>query len=250
MEKATFHARQVCGIAAHTRDKGVSSISIRSLAIASHCLKDEDEKAEVKSILERIHSETGWRLGKVYEELKKNCGSNQEARRNLAPVTSMPAPTSMMAAAATTVSATAPQSRGTTSNPVKSEPVSGSLNGRSSRARNREPPSMFHQQALEQERERERQRQQAQVHQQQQIAAAQQYFAATSNGGGMPLNTATSSIHTIAQSSPKMPVPVCQLGGGNNPLVAADFSLPNHPYTGFYQPPTNRTAAFPDRSFF
>jgi len=63
------HARQVCGIVAHTKDRGVASVAIRSLAISASVLKDRREQEEVMKVFDRIKSETGWRLGKVQDEL-------------------------------------------------------------------------------------------------------------------------------------------------------------------------------------
>lgn len=68
------HAHQVCGIVAHTKDRGVASVAIRSLAIASSVLTKRHEQEEVIDILDRINKETGWRLGKVHDELKKAWG--------------------------------------------------------------------------------------------------------------------------------------------------------------------------------
>ncbi|KAK1593833.1 uncharacterized protein LY79DRAFT_171847 [Colletotrichum navitas] len=68
------HAHQVCGIVAHTKDRGVASVAIRSLAIASAVLTDPREQEEVLEILDKIHAESGWRLGKIHSELKKAWG--------------------------------------------------------------------------------------------------------------------------------------------------------------------------------
>src|SRR4051794_9554949 len=64
------HARQVCGIVAHTTDRGVASVAIRSLAIAGGVLTIPRERDEVLAILDRINRESGWRLEKVLAELK------------------------------------------------------------------------------------------------------------------------------------------------------------------------------------
>ena len=69
------HAHQVCGIVAHTRDRGVASVAIRSLATSSSVLTDRQEQTEVLNILDKISKETGWRLGKVLIQLKKDWGS-------------------------------------------------------------------------------------------------------------------------------------------------------------------------------
>jgi hypothetical protein len=63
------HARQVCGIIAHTKDNGITSVSICSLAIAAASLRDIREQEEVMNILTRINRETGWKLGRVTDGL-------------------------------------------------------------------------------------------------------------------------------------------------------------------------------------
>ncbi|KAK3306473.1 uncharacterized protein B0T15DRAFT_393431 [Chaetomium strumarium] len=68
------HAHHVCGIVAHTRDRVVMSIAIRSLAVAGAALADRREQSEVLGILQRIGSETGWRLGRIAAELKSAWG--------------------------------------------------------------------------------------------------------------------------------------------------------------------------------
>ncbi|KAM7222726.1 hypothetical protein V8F06_001913 [Rhypophila decipiens] len=68
------HAHQVCGIVAHTRDRGVASVAIRSLATSSSVLTDRLEQTEVLNILGKISKETGWRLGRILAQLKKDWG--------------------------------------------------------------------------------------------------------------------------------------------------------------------------------
>lgn len=68
------HAHQVCGIVAHTRDKGVASVAIRSLATSSSVLTDRQEQTEVLDILDKISKETGWRLGRIFAQLKADWG--------------------------------------------------------------------------------------------------------------------------------------------------------------------------------
>ncbi|KAB5540223.1 C6 zinc finger domain-containing protein [Coniochaeta sp. 2T2.1] len=74
VEAQLLHAHSVCGIVAHTQDHGVASVAIRSLTIASSVLTNPDEQKEVLSILDRIHKDTGWKLGSVLAELKKAWG--------------------------------------------------------------------------------------------------------------------------------------------------------------------------------
>jgi hypothetical protein len=77
-EAQIHHAHQVCGIVAHTKDHGVASVAIRSLTIASSVLTDQAEQKEVLAILDRIHRDTGWKLGTVLGELKKAWGWTTE----------------------------------------------------------------------------------------------------------------------------------------------------------------------------
>ncbi|RYP53332.1 hypothetical protein DL768_001689 [Monosporascus sp. mg162] len=68
------HAHQVCGIVAHTEDRGVASVSIRSLAIVAEVLTDLCERQEVIAILEKVDRETGWRLAGILSNLKRVWG--------------------------------------------------------------------------------------------------------------------------------------------------------------------------------
>ncbi|KAK5117360.1 hypothetical protein LTR62_005977 [Meristemomyces frigidus] len=73
-ELAKRHSNMICGIVAHVKDRGVASVALRSLAHASDILTDRQEQEEVLGIFDRINKETGWRIGFVYEELKKKWG--------------------------------------------------------------------------------------------------------------------------------------------------------------------------------
>jgi hypothetical protein len=73
------HSRQICGIVAHVKDRGVASVALRSLAIAAECLVVRREQEEVLSIFEKIKKETGWRVGFINTELKEKWGWNDEA---------------------------------------------------------------------------------------------------------------------------------------------------------------------------
>lgn len=68
------HAHQVCGIVAHTKDQGVSSVAIRSVAVVGCVLTDPRQQDEVLVILNRIYSSTGWNLKKVVGELRRAWG--------------------------------------------------------------------------------------------------------------------------------------------------------------------------------
>ncbi|KJR87951.1 uncharacterized protein SPSK_07946 [Sporothrix schenckii 1099-18] len=73
-EAQRHHAHQVCGIVAHTKDRGVASVAIRSLAISAHVLRDPREQDEVYMLLKKITAETGWRIGRIYTELQQAWG--------------------------------------------------------------------------------------------------------------------------------------------------------------------------------
>lgn len=73
------HAHQVCGIVAHTKDNGVASVAIRSLAIAGALLTNDDERREVVTILTSIYRATGWDLQRVHSELKRAWGWGEPA---------------------------------------------------------------------------------------------------------------------------------------------------------------------------
>lgn len=74
-----YHSRQICGIVAHVKDRGVASASIRCLAVAGENLTDRREQEEVLTIFDRIKKETGWRVTFIHDDLKEKWGwSTQE----------------------------------------------------------------------------------------------------------------------------------------------------------------------------
>ncbi|KPM37630.1 hypothetical protein AK830_g8924 [Neonectria ditissima] len=68
------HARQVCGIAACTKDRAVVPTAIRCLGVTSSALASYREQVETLGILERIRALAGWHLGSVELELKRAWG--------------------------------------------------------------------------------------------------------------------------------------------------------------------------------
>ncbi|KAL9098184.1 MAG: hypothetical protein Q9163_006107 [Psora crenata] len=72
------HARELCGIVAHVKDRGVASVALRSLAIAGECLTDRDEQDEVIGIFEKICQQTGWRIGFIFDALRKKWGRTDD----------------------------------------------------------------------------------------------------------------------------------------------------------------------------
>jgi len=73
-EMKLHHSRQVCGIVAHVKDRGVASASIRCLAAAGENLTDRREQEEVLQIFDRIKKETGWRVDFIHDDLRERWG--------------------------------------------------------------------------------------------------------------------------------------------------------------------------------
>ena len=73
-----YHSRQICGIVAHVKDRGVASASIRCLAIAAECLTVRREQEEVLEIFDKIKKETGWRVTFLRTELIEKWGWNND----------------------------------------------------------------------------------------------------------------------------------------------------------------------------
>ncbi|KAI4867996.1 hypothetical protein F4820DRAFT_171497 [Hypoxylon rubiginosum] len=177
------HAHQVCGIVAHTEDRGVASVSIRSLAIVAEILTDIAEQREVVTILEKIDRETGWKLAGVIQNLKKIWGWEKMGQKGLA---------------------------------AQFLPRAGS--------NNKTTMGLAKQQQLQQHQ------QQHHYHRQREPIKA--------------LQTTTppqpQMMPPISQSAPQQlaaPRPMHV-----NPLSFADFSLPNHPYQNWYEPPSRSNA--------
>jgi hypothetical protein len=175
------HAHQVCGIVAHSRDRGVGSVAIRCLAVAGAVLTSPREQEEVLHILRRIHVESGWHLGTVTDELKKTWGwvPGGDVSRGHTPGSMQMSMVPSM-----------PESRA---------PVGG-LHGLSNRV-----------------------------------------FDPT--GVAMSAPNSFSDASAMSQAPQSQPAP-----SRVNPLSSADFSLPNHPYQNWYEPP-NRSSSYASQPF-
>ncbi|KAI1134807.1 hypothetical protein F5Y05DRAFT_200827 [Hypoxylon sp. FL0543] len=165
------HAHQVCGIVAHTTDRGVASVSIRSLAIVAEILTDPAEQQEVVSLLEKIDHETGWKLAGIVQNLKKNWGWEKMGQKGL---------TAQFLPRASTGHKT---TTGLSKHQQRMEPIQ--------MPQTSTPPQ-------------------------------QQMMPTVSQSGPQPL-AAPRPMHV-------------------NPLSFADFSLPNHPYQNWYEPPSRSNA--------
>ncbi|KAI0967240.1 hypothetical protein F4678DRAFT_256184 [Xylaria arbuscula] len=168
------HAHQVCGIVAHNKDRGVASVSIRSLVIVSEVLSDYAEQQEVVSILERIDRETGWKLAGVIAGLKKSwCWGKMSQPSLTSQQLLVPPPTNVMS---------------------NKHHIAGQ------------------QQTLT-------------------AAAPQQMMLAPVTQ--IPATAAPQQMQPVVTTSTSASRPVRV-----NPLSFADFSLPNHPYQNWYEPPS------------
>lgn len=179
------HAHQVCGIVAHNKDRGVASVSIRSLVIVSEVLTNYAEQQEVVSILERIDRETGWKLAGAIMGLKKNWGWEKMTQPSLsAQLLVPPTPGPGMG--------------------NKNHPMMPGGGGQAS-ANN--------------------------------VAVA---AAAQQQQHQMMLTPVTQIPATVApqQMQPVVTTSASARPMRVNPLSFADFSLPNHPYQNWYEPPS------------
>ncbi|KAL6910276.1 hypothetical protein GGI43DRAFT_419726 [Trichoderma evansii] len=68
------HAREVCGIVAHTDDKYLGPVYIQALLLASVILTDHKEQIEVLEILQRIETQIGYSRPGADEHLKATWG--------------------------------------------------------------------------------------------------------------------------------------------------------------------------------
>ncbi|KAH8425472.1 Zn(II)2Cys6 transcription factor [Aspergillus melleus] len=67
------HAHDICGIVAHTKDRGISTLCTRFLFIAASCLATRDAQDEILNTIDRI-KETGCRVEHLKDELQEAWG--------------------------------------------------------------------------------------------------------------------------------------------------------------------------------
>ncbi|KAI0403770.1 hypothetical protein F4802DRAFT_277543 [Xylaria palmicola] len=179
------HAHQVCGIVAHTKDRGVASVSIRSLVLVSEVLTNYAEQQEVITILERIDRETGWKLAGIVSGLKKRWGWEKMEQPSLT---------------AQLLSSALPLSNGMGKQPADRMVTGQSLAGSATTT-----------------------------------AAPQQQQMMLAPVMQVPVTTAPQQMQPVVTTSASRPMRI-------NPLSFADFSLPNHPYQNWYEPPSRSNA--------
>ncbi|KAK7996553.1 hypothetical protein PG989_004593 [Apiospora arundinis] len=209
------HAHQVCGIVAHTRDRGVASVSIRSLAIVAEVLTDRAEQRECVDILENIDKATGWKLAAVVKNLKRVWGWEKMNSISGLAAQFLPGPNNSNNNTNTT----------TTNNTNANTPLPTASHITAVRPPSPPPPAAAA--APEQQ--------------------PQQRASSISGGGGsgqMMPGLAQAQAHGPAHAQGQPP-PVAAprpVRLSVNPLSFADFSLPNHPYQNWYEPPSRSSS--------
>lgn len=264
------HAHQVCGIIAHTKDAGVSSVAIRSLAIAGAVLRDPREQNEVLAMVNRIYRMTGWNLKGIIGELRRAWGWDPpDVPPSAATSTGQSLPSHV-----TSASIIAPAAQGGT---LGAAAVISQLFGP------RDPPAQSAIQQQQQQQDDARRTSQppplppvlpsaavaaaaaaaAERHRHASLtsnppppvlpsysmfSAASTSNAALGGGGGGPRHSSVaSSNHPSPAGTAHTPASVSSTAANAptppsrpmvNPLLAqADFNQPNHPYREWYKPP-------------
>ncbi|CAK7266238.1 hypothetical protein SEPCBS57363_001994 [Sporothrix epigloea] len=245
------HAHQVCGIIAHTKNRGTVTVAIRSLAVAAHVLRDPREQDEVVSLFEKIATETGWRITRIYTELQQAWGhvirdtsgnkmpsAAAKARSTspfamIPPSLDLPPPTSMLlhgygdskesgstsyggpTPSFSNFGGTLPHKTSASLDITASSMPTTSINGnRSLSSGPGRKDSLYH-------------------YPPHQLQAANSVVSST---GTMASVEPIDSLSAHSSPSP-MPLEPRRLLHMVNPLMHADFSFPDHPYKAFYKPP-------------
>ncbi|KAH7035800.1 uncharacterized protein B0I36DRAFT_96946 [Microdochium trichocladiopsis] len=220
------HAHQVCGITAHTQDHGVASVSIRSVALVAEVIEDHAEQQEIAQILEKIDHDTGWKLAGIIKQLRSVWGWEKMgqsgglvASATLQPPRNPGTPNSLSSRGSShgaKAENNGPQQR--LSAPTAYTAMSygnghqhGHLNGMQPRQ----------QQGM------------------QQTEPSMQPLGVTALPSAPPVSADSpiSRRGSMAVATSTAPV-AAPRPMRVNPLSFADFSLPNHPYQNWYEPPS------------
>ncbi|PKS05909.1 hypothetical protein jhhlp_007740 [Lomentospora prolificans] len=228
------HAHQVCGIVAHVKDRGVSSVAIRSLAIASSVLTDPREQDEVLEIMQKITKESGWGLGRVMTELKKawgrDAGGGPAGEKGVGLAAKFFGP------------GQASQSPG--QNPIPPmQPTQPQQQVPPVQQHMPDHASQHHQQQHYPQRPGPQQRRA--THPQPHMQPQQQIHTPPMSGQQHHhlMGTAPGQQTPIVSASGTLVVAPAPMKASINPLSFADFSLPNHPYQNWYEPPSRGATA-------
>ncbi|KAJ5782845.1 transcriptional regulator family: Fungal Specific TF [Penicillium paradoxum] len=65
------HANEICGLVAHSKDRGIADISLRFLAFAAECLQTREAQEEVIGIIDTITKVTGSNSESTKDDLKQ-----------------------------------------------------------------------------------------------------------------------------------------------------------------------------------
>lgn len=229
------HAHQVCGITAHTQDRGVASVSIRSIALVAEVIEDLSEQQEIVSILEKIDHDTGWKLAGIIKQLrsvwrwdKMDQSGGLVASATLQPPRHPGTPNSLSSRGSSLsvkVDNAGPQQR--LSGPATyavmqpSKPPSFSSSYQQDHSDGTLPR---HHQPM----------QQAETPMQ------------TPNYTTLPPASAPAEMPSSRRPSMAVATSTAPVAAPRpmrvNPLSFADFSLPNHPYQNWYEPPNRPTS--------
>lgn len=254
------HAHQVCGIVAHTKDHGVASVAIRSIAIAGTVLTEPREQYEVLDVLKRVYHHTGWNLKRVESELKRAWGweppETVGAGGSSGSAAGLPPP-------GQTQLPIVPSSQGGTlgaaavmSQLFGSRDPSTNAQPESDNRRFSQPPGPAAPVPLAAEPRRA-----SVLHNSSNgLMLTQPLFSASTTGSGRhnSITRATPSNHASPSATTHTPASISSTLGNAatppnrpmvNPLLAqADFTQPNHPYREWYKPP-DRTASANSNTF-
>ncbi|KXJ89163.1 hypothetical protein Micbo1qcDRAFT_14600 [Microdochium bolleyi] len=240
-----LHAHQVCGITAHTEDRGVASVAIRSVALVAEVIHDLAEQQEIIQILEKIDHDTGWKLGGIIKQLRSVWGWDKQGGGLVANATLQPphnpgTPNSLSSGGSSY------GSRLEYSNSQQRFPAPASYVSTGLGQQGATPPghsssvSPSYKPAQQQVQLRGLpQHPEQHLHQVSAPLPASNVSAVQSPAPSElpPQRRQSMAVATSAATPVAAPRPMRV-----NPLSFADFSLPNHPYQNWYEPPS-RTAS-------
>ncbi|ROV98033.1 hypothetical protein VMCG_06983 [Cytospora schulzeri] len=209
------HAHQVCGIVAHTKDQGVSTVAIRSVAVVGCVLTDPGQQDEVLAILNRIYRSTGWNLKKVVGELRRAWGWDPSD-----PSSSAPGIISAVANGATGAASLPGPGNGNGNgnglSPIHHHAAQGgSLGGGTAASA-------------------------VVMHQQQHFGGPRDSLMQQAQDARRPSHPAGTTVHTpgsVSSTVANAATPPSNRPMVNPLLAQADFNQPNHPYREWYKPP-------------
>lgn len=186
-QMALTHAHQICGIAGHITDRGVASVTLRSLVLSGEILERRQEQQEVLNIISKIAKETGWRVHGLFVYLKQHWRWETPASGLPSPV---PTQASLLQSTGQGERELAQQQQGQLAPMVMQAYASHGLQSNAQRQ--------------QQQQEHQQQRQQQQGHQQQQMMPQQERIQQRPPPLVNPLMT-TTDLNSLGHSHPYHP---------------------------------------------